>query len=131
MKHDLAASVRWFGAEQSLAWALQAYYAACKAVEPLPGQPFIDQDGDLWASKGDFLQAFHSALTARLNLAAFAHGDVPRSGSASEQLGWPDNADSDGKVAFFKYLENAGLPLPENQGHNATVGGLHNETRGK
>lgn len=124
MKYDPVASVRWFGAEQSLAWALQAYYAACKAVEPPPGQPFVDRDGEVWASKGDFLHAFHSALTARLSLAAFAHGDVPHSGCASEQLGWPDNADSAGKVAFFEYLENAGLPLPENQGHNATAGGI-------
>jgi hypothetical protein len=122
MKHDLAASVRWFGAEQALAWALQAYYAACKDIEPPAGEPFVDQHGDTWASKGDFLHAFHSALTARLNLAAFSHGDVPASGSASEQLGWPDNADVDGKVSFFEYLEKSGLPLPENRGDNATAG---------
>lgn len=122
MKSDLVASVRWFGAEQSLAWALQAYYAACKAVEPPPGEPFIGRDGEVWASKGDFLHAFHAAFTVRLSLAAFAHGDVPVSGSASEQLGWPDNADSAGKVAFFEYLKMAGLPLPENQGNNAVAG---------
>ncbi|HKZ09846.1 MAG TPA: hypothetical protein VJL61_03955 [Rhodanobacteraceae bacterium] len=122
MKQDPVASVRWFGAEQSLAWALQAYYAACKAVEPPPGQSFVDRDGETWASKGDFLHAFHSALTVRLNLAAYAAGDVPPSGSASEQLGWPDKADPAGKVAFFDYLTISGLPLPENQGDNAVAG---------
>jgi len=122
MKSDPVASVRWFGAEQALAWALQAYYAACKRIEPPSGEPFVGQDGETWASKGDFLHAFHSALTARLNLAAFARGDVPVSGSASEQLGWPDNADASGKVVFFQYLGNAGLPLPENQGNNAVAG---------
>ncbi|MDE2055567.1 MAG: hypothetical protein KGI62_12895 [Xanthomonadaceae bacterium] len=122
MKHDLVASVRWFGAEQVLAWALQAYYAACRQIEPPPGRSFVDPDGETWASKGDFLQAFHSALTARLNLAAFSHGDVSVSGSSSEQLGWPDNADADGKVSFFEYLSKSGLPLPENRGHNATAG---------
>jgi hypothetical protein len=123
MKRDVAASVRWFGAEQAMAWALQAYYAACRAVEPPVGEPFIDSDGVCWTSKGEFLHAFHSAFTARLNRAAFVDGDVPRSGSASEQLGWPDNADSAGKVAFFEYLENAGLPVPENAGNNALARG--------
>lgn len=122
MKHDPVASVRWFGAEQSLAWALQAYYAACRAVEPPPGQPFIDRGGEAWASKGDFLHAFHSALTVRLNLAAYAAGDVPLSGSASEQLGWPDKADHAGKVAFLECLKIWELPLPENQGNNAIAG---------
>lgn len=122
MKHDPVAPVRWFAAEQALAWALQAYYAACKAIEPPPGESFVDQVGETWASKGDFLHAFHSALTARLNLAAYAAGDVRPSGSASEQLGWPDKADSTGKVAFFDYLKIAGLPLPENRGHNAVAG---------
>jgi hypothetical protein len=110
MKHDPVASVRWFRAEQSLAWALQAYYAACRAVEPPPGQPFIDRDGEAWVSKGDFLHAFHSALT------------VPLSGSASEQLGWPDKADHAGKVAFLECLKIWELPLPENQGNNAIAG---------
>lgn len=122
MKHDPVASVRWFGAEQALAWALQAYYAACKAVEPPPGQPFVGADGETWAGKGDFLHAFHSALTARLSLAAFVRGDVSPCGSASELLGWPDNADSEGKVSFFEYLKKSGLPLPENRAHNATAG---------
>lgn len=125
MKHDPVASVRWFAAEQALAWALQAYYAACRTVEPPAGRAFIDRDGSAWASRGEFLHAFHSALTVRLNLAAFARG-VSACGSASEQLGWPDNADSEGKVAFFKCLELAGLPLPENQGHNLVAGRLHN-----
>jgi len=122
MKSDPVASIRWFGAEQALAWALQAYYAACKAVEPPVGELFVDRDGETWASKGDFLHAFHSALTVRLNLAAFARGDVPLSGSASEQLGWPDKADHAEKVVFFEYLKIAGLPLPENQGNNAVAG---------
>jgi len=121
MKHDLGAPMRWFGAEQALAWALQAYYAACKAIEPPPGESFLDANGEAWAGKGDFLHAFHSALTVRLNLAAFVRGDVSPCGSASEQLGWPDNADFDGKVSFFEYLRKSGLPLPENRGHNATA----------
>jgi hypothetical protein len=123
MKRDVAASVRWFGAEQAMAWALQAYYAACRAVEPPVGESFIDSAGVCWTSKGEFLHAFHSALTVRLNRAAFVAGDVPISDSASEQLGWPDNADSAGKVAFFEYLELMGLPVPENAGNNALARG--------
>jgi hypothetical protein len=73
-----------------------------------------------------WLTMFHGLPAAAgltlLLYAAFARGDVPHSGSASEQLGWPDNADSAGKVAFFEYLENAGLPLPENRVHNAIAG---------
>jgi len=123
MKSDPVASIRWFGAEQALAWALQAYYAACREVQPPPGQSFVDPvDGSLWAGKGDFLHAFHSALTLRLCLAAFAQGDVSHCGSASEVLGWPDEADLSGKVSFFERLKMAGLPLPENVGNNALAG---------
>jgi len=123
MKCDPVASVRWFDAEQALAWALQSYYAACKEVEPPPGQPFVDpEDGSLWAGKGGFLFAFHSALTLRLSLAAFARGDVEPCGSATEILGWPGDADLTEKVAFFERLKMAGLPLPENQVNNAVTG---------
>lgn len=122
MKRSIVASLRWFSAEQALAWALQAYYAACREVEPPPGVPLVDSDGSLWAGKGEFLHAFHSALTVRLSLAAFAHGGIAPCGSASEQLGWPDDADVSGKVEFFERLKIAGLPLPENAGNNALAG---------
>lgn len=119
MKRDVLTSVRWFDAEQALAWALQAYYAACRQMQP----PVAIDDLDSWASEGDFLWAFHSAFTLRLNLAAFVRGSVPASGSASELLGWPDEADLAGKVDFVEHLKIAGLRLPENADHNATAGG--------
>lgn len=95
-----AESPIWFNAEQALAWALQAYYAACKEIQPPQGE-----DPNTWASKGDFLHTFHAALTNRLNLAAFTNGDIEPPASASEQLGWP--------LQFE-------LSPPETRGNNAT-----------
>lgn len=126
MKSDRGAVVRWFGAQEALTWALQAYYAACRSVEPPAGRASLEAEGSAWASKGEFLHAFHSALTMRLNLAAFLHPEAFTCDSASEQLGWPDKADAAGKLAFFECLELAGLSLPEDQGHNPIAGRLHN-----
>lgn len=123
MKSDLGTPARWFDAEQALAWALQAYYAACRAIEPPAGGSFVDPlDGSLWASGGDFAHAFHSALTVRISRAAFARGGISPCGSASEQLGWPDDADHVGKVEFFERLKMAGLSVPWSAGDNAGAG---------
>lgn len=112
MKRDPVAAVRWFDGQQALTWALQAYYAACREVEP----PASCDEPDDWASGGDFLHAFHAAFTLRLSAAAFAQG-VARCGSASEALGWPESGSEDERE-FVDRLARAGLSLPARSVNN-------------
>lgn len=118
MKTDLAASVRWFGAEQAATWALQAFYAACRDIEPPAGEAVNDPEFGPWAHKGDFAHAFHAAFTRRLSLAAFRRGDVPSPSSATEPLGWPDQLDSDAQSEFLERLKIGGLLVEQNAGNN-------------
>jgi hypothetical protein len=124
MKNDPAASVRWFGAEQAVTWALQAFYAACRDIEPPAGESWGGPESGPWADKGGFLHAFHSALTWRLNLAAWRHGDVPPPESATELLGWPDRGDLAAQVAFLEGLRKCGLCVDGNAADNRSEPGV-------
>lgn len=118
MKNDPAAAVRWFDAEQAVTWALQAFYAACRNIEPPEGEAWHDPEHGPWADRGCFVWEFHAALTRRLNLAAWRHGNVPPPGSATELLGWPDQADLSERIEFLERLRKCGLCVDENAADN-------------
>ena len=120
MKSDRVASVCWFDAEQAMVWALQAYYAARREVEPHQGE----LDPETWASAGGFAHEFHAALTRRVSLAAFRRGIAPDSGCASELLGWPSGDDPEFEKGWLDGLRKCGLCVDENAVDNRATPGV-------
>jgi len=103
-----------------MVWALQAYYAACREVEPHQGE----LDPETWASAGGFAHEFHAALTRRVSLAAFRRGIAPPSGCADESLGWPERGDLGEEKEFLEHLERCGLCVDENAVDNRSKPGV-------
>jgi hypothetical protein len=118
MKNDPAASVRWFDAEQAMTLALQAYYAACRDLQPPEGESWDDAEAGPWASAGDFAWEFHAAFTRRLSLAAWRRGIAPPCGSADEPLGWPKCGDVGEEMEFLEHLGKCGLCVEESTPDN-------------
>lgn len=88
MKRDIAKAWRWFTAEDALRWALAAYYAASREVDP----PADDPDPELWATSGYFAFAFHAAITRRICREALERKIPCDHGNATLELGWDDSA---------------------------------------
>jgi len=124
MKNDPAAAVRWFDAEQAMTLALQAYYAACRDVQPPQGESWDDAEAGPWADAGGFAWSFHAAFTRRLSLAAWRRGIAPPSGCADESLGWPERGDLGEEKEFLEHLERCGLCVDENAVDNRSKPGV-------
>ena len=86
---DELASIRCVSAEQLVSIAVQAYYAAGRAILEdfkASGEPW-DMDGVTWAGRSDFLWQVHHQITHRLSLIA-ARQRLRAPGSATSELGW-------------------------------------------
>jgi len=57
MKTDYAAQCRFFTAEDAVRIALKAYYAAARALDPPPGEPWM-LDGAPYVTPTDFAETF-------------------------------------------------------------------------
>lgn len=67
MKVDLSAACRFFSAEDACRIALQAYYAAARAMEPPTGEPWM-LDGLPYAGPDDFADHFAAQIAAQVGL---------------------------------------------------------------
>ncbi len=92
MKHDYAAACRFFSPEDACRFALAAYYAAGAEIEPPKGESWF-LEGAPYATGGDFADAFMDQLRDRVAAAAWS-ASVPRSGSESFALWWPNPGES-------------------------------------
>lgn len=117
-KPDLSAPCRFFSAEDACRFALQAYYAASRDVEPPPGEPFMI-DGQPYSSASDFADAFCQQIADRLSALAYSQ-HLRHSGSKIDGPWWPDSGDqlTEGGALFMRRILKH---LPP--GHNA----LHNQ----
>ncbi|MDE2245525.1 MAG: hypothetical protein KGJ91_05115 [Xanthomonadaceae bacterium] len=87
---DVLSQVQCLSAEQALAFALQAYYAAGRGIVEdfkASGEPWLDETGQPWANRGSFLGALHHEFTERLNAHAVKLR-LPVLDCASSLLGW-------------------------------------------
>ncbi|MDQ0008279.1 hypothetical protein J2T07_000438 [Luteibacter jiangsuensis] len=101
MKIDHAAECRFFSAEDAIRFALSAYYAATKHIEPPAGEPWVI-DGAPWASGADFADAFMQEVADRISAKA-CELQLRRSGSQIMGLWWPldgDEITDTGKVFY-------------------------------
>ncbi|WP_343822062.1 hypothetical protein, partial [Dyella marensis] len=118
MKIDYAAQCRFFSAEDAVRFALASYYAASRAIEPPPGEPWFD-DGVPFASGGVFADEFVQELADRVSAAAYAM-KVARSGSPIDGLWWPvgDEELTERREFLLRRIMNH-LPRGDNGKHNA------------
>lgn len=111
---DILSQVQCFSAEQAMALALKAYYAAGRAILEdfkASGEPWIDESGP-WSSPSMFLYGFHEELTRRLNTYAIKRR-LPSSGCASPILGWDLDARPSGPVSLAPQRNDLhSLPSP-------------------
>lgn len=63
----------WITPQEIVGHALAAFYAACRAIEPPPDQPWL-ADGAEWADRETFLGELNAAFTQRINAQAIALG---------------------------------------------------------
>ena len=112
---EILAQVQCFHAEQAMAFALKAYYAAGRALLEdfkASGEPWVDDSGVPWSSPGMFLYGFHDEFTRRLNTYAIKHRLRP-SGMASPVLGWDLDTPPSGPVSLGPQLNDLhSLPPP-------------------
>lgn len=114
MKRDVAKAWRWFTADEALSWALAAYYAASREVDP----PADDPEPEAWASRGWFAFAFHREITARICREAAERKIACDHGSQTHELHWDD--------ADFSRPSRNGLHLVENAPDNQSAAGVDN-----
>jgi hypothetical protein len=128
MKPDPAAQCRFFSAEDACRFALAAYYAASREIEPPPGEPWITE-GAPWASGGDFADAFLEGVRDRVAAAAWSQS-LRRSGSVIDGLWWPnpdeDCSDLTEHAALLLGRIMIHLPPEDNRRHNRLVPGVEN-----
>jgi hypothetical protein len=82
----------WLTAEDVARIALGAFYAACRAMQPPEGNPFVE-DGAGWACRGDLRDTVAGLFQQRLNLHAITvgvletpHSDFP---ALPPGMSWP------------------------------------------
>lgn len=128
MKHDYAAACRFFSAEDACRFALAAYYAAAREIEPPKGEPWM-LEGAPYASAGDFADAFMDQVRDRVAAAAVT-ASVRRSGSTCFPLWWPNpeeptaDLSETGQVLLHRLMKH--LPPLDNTGNNQQARGLIN-----
>lgn len=81
----------WINPQDVVGHALSAFYAACRAIEPPPDQPWF-VDGSEWADRETFLGELTAAFMQRVNAQAAQVG-IGRPDSTwrelPEGLSWP------------------------------------------
>jgi len=123
---DPAAASRCFTAEDACRYALAAYYAACADIEPPKGEPWLDEDGEAWASPGDFVEMFLRQVGIKVYREAVAAGVEVITGSMPQ---CPDALCAvmreTGRLVEedFSGADNDNLPPPENRADNHAGGG--------
>ena len=82
----------WITPDDVIGHALAAFYAACRQVEPPPGQPWMDAAGS-WSDRESFLGELSLHFTQRVNAQAVAAG-IGKPGSEGPALPpgmvWPE-----------------------------------------
>lgn len=87
---DVLSQVQCLNAEQAVAFALKAYYAAGRGILEdfkASGEPWFDETGQPWGDRAGFLWTFHHEFTRRLNTYAVKLR-LPVLHCASPLLGW-------------------------------------------
>ncbi len=75
MTQQHAAACRCFTPEDACRWALGAYYAASRELDPPAGEPWIDPaTGVAWSSPACFVENFVQHLTLRVYSEAMPKG---------------------------------------------------------
>jgi hypothetical protein len=125
MKTDHAAQCRFFSAEDAIRYALAAYYAAAKNIEPPQGEAWLI-DGQPYASASDFADVFVQEVADRVSAAAYAQR-LPRSGGEIIGPWWPNDGDelTSGGEVFLRRIMNH-LPPLDNRVHNHVSKGVGN-----
>ena len=87
---DVLSQVQCLNAEQAVALALKAYYAAGRVLLEdfkASAEPWLDDTGQPWANRSTFLWTLHNEWTRRLNAHAVKLR-LPVPECASPLLGW-------------------------------------------